>query len=67
MMLAGSGLDELCYIARNREEMIKICKDLMQKPFSEDCLELRRRLLFPVFSDKYQANKLVSLLSNRDL
>ncbi|MDR2384837.1 MAG: glycosyltransferase family 4 protein [Tannerella sp.] len=64
MMTTGSGLDELCYIARNREEMIKICNDLMQKPFSEDCLELRKRLLLPVFSDKYRAERLVDLLFN---
>jgi hypothetical protein len=62
MMPAGSGLDELCSISCNREEMIKTCKDLMRKSFTEDDLELRQKLLFPAFSNKYQANRLVEML-----
>jgi hypothetical protein len=65
MMLAGTGLDELCHIAHNREEMIGLCNDLMQKPFTEERLELRRKLLFPVFSNEYQAERFVTLLSNK--
>jgi hypothetical protein len=62
MMLAGSGLDELCCIAYNREEMIKCCNELMQKPFTDDCIELRKKLLFPAFSDEYQAERLITML-----
>jgi hypothetical protein len=66
VMLSGSGLDELCHVARNREEMINICNGLMQKPFTEEGLELRRKLLFPVFSNEYQAERLIALLSNNE-
>ena len=62
MMLTGSGLDELCYIADNHIDIIKICEDLMQKPFTEDALELRKKLLFPTFSNEYQAERLIKLL-----
>jgi hypothetical protein len=62
MMPAGSGLDELCYIANNQEEMMSICNELMQKPYTEDGLELRKKLLFPVFSNKYQAERLLRLI-----
>jgi hypothetical protein len=62
MMLAGSGLDDLCYIAKNREEMIKFCNDLMQKPFTKEELELREKRLYPTFSNGYQANRLIEML-----
>ncbi|MDL2265939.1 glycosyltransferase, partial [Parabacteroides sp. OttesenSCG-928-G21] len=35
MMLAGSGLDELCSIADQPEDMIKLCNELFEKPFFE--------------------------------
>ena len=65
MMLAGSGLDNLCHIADTPEKMIAICNDLMKKPFSSDVLEERRKMLFPVFSDEYQAKMLIEMICGR--
>ncbi|MDR2145776.1 MAG: glycosyltransferase family 4 protein [Tannerella sp.] len=67
MMLTGSGLNELCYVADDQKDMIKICKDLMQKPFTADALELRKKLLFPTFSNEYQAERLINLLSDTNI
>ena len=62
MMLAGSGLDELCHIANALDEMTNVCQALMKEPFSTDALEARRGLLFPVFSDEYQAHRLIEMI-----
>jgi len=65
MMLAGSGLDNLCHIADTPEKMMEICRTLMDNPFSSDVLEERRRLLFPVFSNEYQAERLIEMICGR--
>jgi hypothetical protein len=65
MMLAGSGLDDLCRIADTPEKMLTICGELMEKQFSSDVLEERRKLLFPVFSNDYQANRLIEMVCGR--
>jgi hypothetical protein len=62
MMLAGSGLDELCHISDSPDEMIEICKKLMTIPFTADLLDKRRELLFPVFSNEYQAKRLADMI-----
>ncbi|MDR0700154.1 MAG: glycosyltransferase [Tannerella sp.] len=66
MMLAGSGLDDLCYIAATPDEMIDMCRELMEKPFSMDILGERRKRLFPVFSNEYQAKKLIRMITWSD-
>ncbi|MDR2916877.1 MAG: glycosyltransferase [Tannerella sp.] len=63
MMLAGSGLDALCHIADTPEKMIEKCRELMNTPFSTDILEKRRKLLFPVFSNEYQAKRLIEMIN----
>ena len=65
MMLTGSGLDSLCHIADDDEKMIEICRKLMNEPFSADTLDERRKLLFPVFSNEYQAKKLIEMICGR--
>ena len=62
MMLAGSGLDALCHIADTPEKMIATCRSLMEIPFSTDTLKARQALLFPVFSDEYQAKRLIEMI-----
>ncbi|MDR1524587.1 MAG: glycosyltransferase [Tannerella sp.] len=62
-MLAGSGLDELCHIAGTPDEMIDTCRKLMKKPFSPDIPEERRKRLFPVFSNAYQAKRLTDMIT----
>ena len=66
MMLAGSGLDELCHIADTSKKMIEVCCELMKTPFSTDILEHRRKLLFPVFSNEYQAGRLIEMINFQD-
>ncbi|MDR2774499.1 MAG: glycosyltransferase [Tannerella sp.] len=66
MMLAGSGLDELCHIAATPDEMIDTCRKLMKKPFSPDISEERRERLFPAFSDVYQVKKLIRMITWND-
>jgi len=65
MMLAGSGLDNLCHIADTPEKMTEVCRELMDKPFSTDILDERRKLLFPVFSNEYQAKRLIDMICGR--
>ena len=66
MMLAGSGLDELCCIADTSDKMIALCRERMNIPFTTDILEKRRNLLFPVFSNEYQAKRLVEMICWHD-
>ncbi len=63
MMLAGSGLDALCHIADPPEKMIQKCHELMNIPFSTDIIKERRKLLFPVFSNEYQAKRLIGMIN----
>lgn len=62
LMLAGSGLDSLCCIANTPEEMINECNRLMEIPVDENTIVQRERLLFPAFSNKEQAKKLIKMI-----
>jgi hypothetical protein len=60
-MLAGTGLEELCYIANDAREQIDLCQNLMNKPFTEKDIEFRKEQLFPMFDNSQQAKKIISL------
>ena len=62
LMLAGSGLDSLCCIANTPEEMISECNRLMEIPVDEKTIAQREKLLFPAFSNKEQAKKLIKMI-----
>lgn len=62
LMLAGSGLDSLCRIANTPEEMISECNRLMEIPVDEKIIAQREKLLFPAFSNKEQAKKLIKMI-----
>ncbi len=62
LMLAGSGLDSLCRIANTPEEMISECNRLMEIPVDEKTITQREKLLFPAFSNKEQAKKLIKMI-----
>lgn len=62
LMLAGSGLDSLCCIANTPEEMISECNRLMEIPVDENTIAQREKLLFPAFSNKEQAKKLIKMI-----
>ena len=66
MMLAGSGLEALCHIADTSQKMIEMACELMKTPFFADTLAMRRKLLFPVFSNEYQAQKLIEMIYSQD-
>ncbi|MDR3252450.1 MAG: glycosyltransferase family 1 protein [Tannerella sp.] len=61
-MLAGSGLDSLCHIADSAAGLTALCRELMRKPFTSDILEERLHLLFPTYSDEYQAARLINMI-----
>jgi hypothetical protein len=62
LMLTGSGLEPVCHVADTPEQMIRLCRELLHKPFSPDELQSREACLFPFFSDKYQAEKLIEMI-----
>lgn len=62
LMLAGSGLDSLCHIAKTPGEIIRTCNQLMNTPFDQNAISERRKLLFPTFSNRFQARKLWELI-----
>jgi hypothetical protein len=62
-MLAGSGLDELCHIADTSQEILHVCRQLMQQPFSTEEIEQRRQRLIPFYTSSFQARELIRLIS----
>lgn len=66
VMLRGSGLDSLCHLADSPSEMVDMCAKMMQIPFSESDIKMRRSLLFPKYSDQSGAEKLASLVFGND-
>jgi len=67
MMLAGSGLDALCLVADMSEKMVELCRKQMEIPFSPDVLEKRRKLLFPDFSNGFQAKRLIEMIDFQEI
>jgi len=65
LMLAGSGLEPLCSVAETPGEMIRTCNQLMLTPFSTDALRERTNRLFPIFSDKHQAQRLIAMIDEK--
>ena len=62
MMLAGSGLDSLCRIAEDPDDLLVACKECMELPFHETSIAEREALLIPGFSNRYQAQKLDDMI-----
>ncbi|MDR2920718.1 MAG: glycosyltransferase family 1 protein [Tannerella sp.] len=62
LMLAGSGLDALCHIADTPGQMIETCRQLISQPFTEEEIKKRRQVLYPTYSNEYQAQKLAELI-----
>ena len=58
LMLAGSGLDELCHVADSASDMIKACKQLLLSPFDAVEIAHRNRILIPFYTSSYQAAKI---------
>lgn len=62
LMLAGSGLDDLCHIADTPEDMVAACRQLMAQPFTPELLAKRKDYLFPTYSNAYQCERLSRLI-----
>lgn len=62
LMLAGSGLDSLCNLADEPEEMIAQCNKLMKTPFNFSHIIKRENILFPTYDNAYQAQLLYDLI-----
>ncbi len=61
-MLNGSGLESICHIAHTQEEAVSLCQKLMQVPFGKEERVQREVLLYPIYSNKEQARKILSLI-----
>lgn len=61
-MVTGSGLEQLCHIANTKEEMIHTCNLLMEKPLTEEQIERRQEVLFPLYSNKQQGERLYNMI-----
>ncbi|MDL2281693.1 glycosyltransferase [Parabacteroides sp. OttesenSCG-928-G06] len=64
LMLSGSELDHLCVVADTPEEMVAACERLMKIPMTEEVIERRRSVLFPAYSNRHQAERLLQLVFN---
>lgn len=62
LMLAGSGLDELCIIANKPDEMINSIHQMMEKEFTNENIKQRKYHLLPAYSNTYQGELLYKLL-----
>jgi len=65
-MISGTGLESLCNIANTPEEMIHECISLMQENISDKTADKREKILFPLYSNQFQAKKLISLINLPD-
>lgn len=62
MMVDGSGIDALCHIADNPQEMVSLCRRYMEIPFEKEEIEKRKQTLFPTYSNDEQAAKIVRMV-----
>ena len=62
LMVAGSGLDQLCHIADTPDEMIRICRELMQADMDPELIGKRRNSLYPTYSNQHQGERLNNII-----
>lgn len=62
----GSGLYSLCHIADTGEKMVLKIKSLMEKPFTEEMIEERKKILAKNYDNKVNAERLMRLLFPED-
>jgi len=62
----GSGLYSLCHIADTGEKMVQKITDLMGKPFTQEMIEERRKVLAKNHDNKVNAARLIRLLFPED-
>lgn len=64
LMLNGSGLESLCKIANTPAELINTCNELMTQDFDLSEIKEREQKLYPTFSNRYQAERIIRLIYN---
>lgn len=62
-MVAGTGLDAACHIGSNANAIASIVTQLHHRPFSEEEILLRKKILKTIYNNSTNAQKLISLIS----
>lgn len=62
LMTVGSGLEQLCHIADTPKAIIQTCNQLMTTTLSPEAIEQRANLLFPLYSNTHQGERLFNLI-----
>jgi hypothetical protein len=62
LMVQGTGVGSICHIADTPDELIEKCNQLIHSNFTKKDKESRESVLFPAFSNKYQAQRIIELL-----
>lgn len=65
LMVAGSGLEQLCHIADTPDEMVHICRQLMQVDINPETIGQRSDRLFPIYSNQFQGKHLNNLIYDK--
>jgi predicted nucleic acid-binding protein len=60
-MVQGTGLEKLCEVGKNDQEIIQKIEDVMQREFDMAEIEKRKSLLLKYYSNSLNAQKLLSL------
>lgn len=55
----GTGLDEACHIGNNATDFISIIQQLFKTPFLPEEISLRRKLLYPQYDNRKNAETLI--------
>lgn len=61
-MVLETGLEDLCYVANDAEEMKELIKTLSEKEFTEADIENRKKVLMEKFSNSANAEQLIELV-----
>ncbi|QQS28861.1 MAG: glycosyltransferase [Sphingobacteriales bacterium] len=64
-MIAGTGLDSLCHVFKNTEELTRQIEILFGQSFSIDHIRQREELLSELYSDSKNAKTLLNKLENQ--
>ncbi len=64
-MVTGTGLEPLCYVGNQTEELLTILQQLHQQSFSEEEMARREVVLRELYSNRQNAGKIVALLTSR--
>lgn len=65
LMVAGSGLEQLCHIADTPDEIVRICRQLMQVDINPETIGQRSDRLFPIYSNQFQGKHLNNLIYDK--